>query len=86
MLGASVAGVAIASSRSGIIGTALTLGRAFSSSGMAPKADPKAAPAPPGVSEELAAHIKDKGLLKTEGFIGGDWVKASDGATYQVRV
>ncbi|KAI8470576.1 MAG: succinate semialdehyde dehydrogenase [Monoraphidium minutum] len=57
--------------------------RAFSSSGMA--LDRKQPPPPPlGVSEELAARISDKGLLKTHGLIGGDWMTAADGATYQV--
>lgn len=41
-------------------------------------------PAALGISEELAQRVKDQGLLRREGYIGGDWVKASDGGTYQV--
>lgn len=57
--------------------------RAFSSSRMA--LDRKQQPEPLGVSEELQARVSDKKLLKSHGLIGGDWVPASDGATYQVR-
>jgi hypothetical protein len=38
-----------------------------------------------GVAEELAERVKDKKLLRTHGYIGGDWKAASDGATYQAR-
>lgn len=56
--------------------------RAFSSS-RAMAAD-HGKPAEPAVSEELSSRVKDQGLLRVDGFIGGDWVKAADGGTYQV--
>lgn len=39
----------------------------------------------PAASEELLSRIKDKNLVKTMGFIGGEWTPASDGSTYSVR-
>lgn len=47
--------------------------RAFS----AQSSEPKATPA-------LLDKIKDKELLKVHGFIGGQWVSASDGTTMEV--
>ena len=35
-------------------------------------------------SEELQSKLKDKELLKTLGFVGGEWTPASDGSTYDV--
>ena len=35
-------------------------------------------------SEELMSRIKDKSLVKTLGFIGGEWTPAHDGSTYAV--
>lgn len=48
--------------------------RAFS----AKSSEPKATPA-------LLDKIKDKELLKVHGFIGGQWVSASDGTTMEVK-
>ena len=59
--------------------------RPFSSSGSMGAPDQKSPGPVAAVSEDLTERVKDKGLLKMEGFIGGDWVKASDGATYTVR-
>lgn len=48
--------------------------RAFSGQSSEPKATPA-----------LLEKIKDKELLKVHGFIGGQWVPASDGTTMEVR-
>ena len=40
----------------------------------------------PWVSEDLAAKMNDKELLKLHGFIGGEWVAASDSTTFDVRI
>jgi succinate-semialdehyde dehydrogenase/glutarate-semialdehyde dehydrogenase len=37
-----------------------------------------------GVSESLASRIKDLDLLRTQGYIGGEWASAPDGASYEV--
>lgn len=36
-------------------------------------------------SDELLSKLKDKELLKTLGYVGGEWTQASDGSTYSVR-
>ena len=38
----------------------------------------------PKVTPALLDKIKDKELLKVHGFIGGQWVSASDGSTMEV--
>ena len=40
----------------------------------------------PWVSEELVAKMNDKGVLKVHGFIGGEWLPATDGSTFNVRL
>ena len=35
-------------------------------------------------SESLLSRLKDKSLLKVQGFIKGEWVDASDGSTFEV--
>lgn len=81
-LAASLACAARSTRGQGLAHAAAALRRAFSSSSGAMATSDRPALA---VCEELEARIKDKGLLKPQGFIGGDWVGASDGATYQVR-
>ena len=36
------------------------------------------------VSDDLLSKIKDRGLVKTQGLVGGEWVGASDGSTFDV--
>lgn len=38
----------------------------------------------PQASKALLDNLKDKDLLKTSGFVGGQWVSASDGSTFDV--
>ena len=38
-----------------------------------------------GVSETLAARVKDLDLLRTQGFIAGEWASSPDGASYDVH-
>ena len=38
----------------------------------------------PQASKAFLDRMKDKDLLKTSGFIGGQWVPASDGSTFDV--
>eukprot|EP00891_Asterochloris_glomerata_P009047 jgi/Astpho2/9047/Aster-02706 len=39
----------------------------------------------PQASKALLDNLKDKDLLKTSGFVGGQWVSASDGSTFDVQ-
>ena len=54
--------------------------------GMAAHARAASTESSAGASEELLSRIKDKDLVKTLGFVGGDWTPASDGSTYAVSV
>lgn len=37
------------------------------------------------VSDDLASRLRDKDLLKLQGFVGGNWVDANDNSTIDVR-
>ena len=39
----------------------------------------------PPLSDHLLELVTDKALLKTDGFVGGDWATARDGATFDVH-
>lgn len=38
------------------------------------------------VAEDLLAKVHDKELVKTLGFINGEWVSANDGSTIEVHI
>lgn len=39
----------------------------------------------PAVEPDVLAHLSDTGLLRTQCYVGGQWIDASDGATLEVR-
>jgi len=45
---------------------------------------PTASHDPLGVCESLAARLKDLDILRTKGFIGGEWASSPDGSSYEV--
>ena len=38
----------------------------------------------PWVSDELVSKLSDKELLKTQGYVGGEWIQANDSSTFEV--
>jgi hypothetical protein len=40
---------------------------------------------PCGPSPDLSAEIKDSKLLRTQNYVGGQWIEAADGRQLEVR-